>query len=134
MDRKLRALVVRRAKYRCEYCGLPEVHALVVPLHLEHVIAKKHHGRTRYSNLALACHHCNLHKGTDLVAIDPRTMKRASLFNPRRHKWPHHFRWEGVFLVGRTRIGRATVRLLAINDQDMIDLRTRLQEEGVFPW
>jgi hypothetical protein len=24
-------------------------------------------------NLALACHHCNLHKGPNLAGVDPRT-------------------------------------------------------------
>src|SRR5436309_12248135 len=119
MDEKLRALVRRRARYRCEYCGLPEAHAPVVPLHLEHITARKHHGPTRASNLALACHHDNYHKGTDLVGIDPRTEKRVPLFNPRRHKWQHHFRWEGVILIGKTAIGRATVDVLAMNHEDM---------------
>lgn len=87
-----------------------------------------------HRTLLLACHHDNYHKGTDLVGIDPRTGKRAPLFNPRRHKWQHHFRWEGANLIGKTAIGRATVDVLAMNHEDMIDLRVMLQEEGVFPW
>jgi HNH endonuclease len=130
----LRALVLRRARYRCEYCGLPESHAPVTPLHVEHIIARKHGGPTWPTNLAAACHHCNLHKGTDLVGIDNTTGKRTPLFNPRRHKWHVHFRWEGTRLIGKTSIGRTTIIVLAMNDKEMIDLRQALQEEGVFPW
>ena len=134
MDAKLRALVRRRARFRCEYCGLPESRAPVAPLHIDHIVARKHSGATRPSNLAVACHHCNFHKQTDLVGVDRRTGKRAALFNPRRHKWQRHFEWSGLILVGLTAIGRATVAVLAMNDEDMIDLRTTLQEEGAFPW
>jgi hypothetical protein len=134
MNESLRNLVRRRARNRCEYCGLPEALAPVVPLHVEHIIPRKHKGLTNLSNLALGCYHCNLHKQTDLVGIDPLTGARASLFHPRRHKWQAHFRWEGVLLHGRTAIGRATIEVLAINNDQMIELRTTLREEGAFPW
>jgi hypothetical protein len=134
MNAKLSAFVRRRARYRCEYCGLPEADAPVVPLNIEHIVARKHSGATRPSNLAAACYHCNFHKGTDLVGIDERTGRRVSLFKPRRHQWRHHFRWRGRYLIGRTAIGRATVAVLSMNDDEMIDLRSTLQEEGRFPW
>lgn len=134
MNAKLRDFVRRRAQSCCEYCGLPEAHAPVVPLHIEHIIARKHNGPTRPSNLALACFHCNLHKGTDLVGIDWPTRKRTSLFNPRRHKWHRHFQWDGLLLVGKTSIGRTTVALLGMNDEEMIDVRRTLLDEGAFPW
>jgi hypothetical protein len=134
MNQSLRDLVRRRARIRCEYCGLPEAHAPVVPLHVDHIIARKHGGPTRLSNLAMGCFHCNFHKQTDLVGYDPLTGRRTSLFNPRRHKWARHFRWDSVYLVGKTAIGRTTIRLLAMNDDQMIDLRTMLRDEGVFPW
>jgi hypothetical protein len=134
MNKKLRALVCRRADHRCEYCRLPEADAPVTPLHVEHIIARKHGGSSRASNLAAACHHCNFHKQTDLAGIDSRTGRHTLLFNPRRHKWERHFRWKGVFLLGRTAIGRATVAVLSMNHDDVIDLRERLQVEGRFPW
>ena len=131
MNESLRNLARRRARFRCEFCGLPEVNSPVLPLHLDHIIARKHGGPTRLSNLAMACYHCNFHKQTDLVGIDPLTGKRATLFHPRRHKWQRHFRWEGVYLCGNSAIGRATVAVLAMNDHDMLDLRNTLLEEGV---
>ena len=134
MNERLRTLVRRRAGNRCEYCGLFEAFSPVVPLHIDYIIASKHGGRTSPANLAAACYHCNYHKQTDLVGIDPLTQRRTSIFNPRRHKWAAHFEWHGVFLFGKTAIGRTTVEVLAMNDEQMIDLRSTLQEEGVFPW
>lgn len=134
MMESVRNFVRRRARNRCEYCGLFEAFSPVVPLHVEHIIARKHGGLTRVPNLAMACFHCNLHKQTDLVGIDPLTAKKATLFNPRRHKWQAHFQWERHFLVGKTAIGRTTIEVLAMNDEQMIELRTALLEEGVFPW
>jgi len=55
------------------------------------------------------------------------------LFNPRRHKWARHFRWQGAYLIGRTPVGRVTVALLHINDEYRVELREGLIEEGVFP-
>jgi hypothetical protein len=54
MDRALEELVWRRAGGRCEYCQLPhEGHEL--SFEIDHIIAKKHRGPTRASNLCLAC-------------------------------------------------------------------------------
>lgn len=134
MNEALRKMVRRRAGERCEYCGLPEAYAPVVPLHIEHIVPRKHRGKTRSFNLALACYHCNFHKQTDLVGIDVVTGERVSLFDPRRHRWDAHFQWDGVLLRGRTAIGRTTIEVLAMNDDEMIELRSMLLEEGPFPW
>jgi len=40
--------------------------------------------------------------------------------------------WNGAILVGRTRIARATIRVLALNDPDAAALRAALMDEGVF--
>jgi hypothetical protein len=71
--------------------------------------------------------------GSDISGIDDRTGKLTPLFNPRRHKWAAHFRWDGPHLVGRTAIGRVTAQLLHINDEYRVELREMLIEEGVFP-
>ena len=134
MNEKLRQFVRRRARLRCEYCGLPEADSPVTPHHIEHIIARKHRGRTRSSNLALACHRCNLNKGTDLSGIDPLTNRLTKLFNPRRYRWNRHFRWDGFWLVGKTVIGRATVEVLRANESERIRLRESLAELGRFPW
>jgi hypothetical protein len=64
-------------------------------------------------NFALACHRCNLHKGPNLAGIDPRTQHVVSLFHPRRDRWSEHFAFEGVYILGISGIGRATVHVLA---------------------
>ena len=79
------------------------------------------------------CPLCNSFKGSDIAGRDPRTRKLTSLFNPRRHKWARHFRWQGAYLIGRTAIGRVTVAVLNINDPFRLELRGCLIEEGLFP-
>jgi hypothetical protein len=134
MDPDLRAAVRRRACLRCEYCLLSEANSPIVPFQVEHIVALQHGGPTTLANLALACHHCNLHKGPNLTGIDPRsTRKLVRLFHPRRMKWTRHFRWAGPILVGRTSIGRATIAVLQMNHEDRIDLRRGLIEEHLFP-
>ena len=132
MDPELRRAVRRRARFRCEYCHLPEAHAPVAPFQVEHIIARQHGGPTVLANLALACHHDNLHKGPNLTGIDPITRKLVRLFHPRRMKWDRHFAWDGPVLRGLTAIGRATIVVLQMNHEDRIELRRTLQREGVF--
>ena len=100
---------------------------------VDHIIAKKHGGPSVLGNLALACFPCNNHKGPNIAGLDPRTGRMTALFNPRRHRWPRHFRWRGPMLVGRTPIGRATVNVLEINRPDRLLLRAALIHEGEFP-
>ncbi len=133
MDAALRRAVHRRAGSRCEYCQLPEALAPVTPFQVEHIVARQHGGQTKSANLALACHHCNLHKGPNLTGIDPLTRQLTRLFHPRRHAWRRHFRWRGAVLVGRTSIGRTTVSVLAVNLPERLQLRQELIAEGLFP-
>lgn len=79
------------------------------------------------------CSFCNAHKGTDLAGLDPQTRKLTPLFNPRRHKWNRHFRWDGSILRGLTPIGRVTIAVLNINDHARVTFRAGLIELGVFP-
>lgn len=130
MDEFTRELVRRRAGQRCEYCRLHEEDDPLFSFHVEHIIAQQHGGADSPSNLALACHQDNLHKGPNLTGIDPVTKKITRLFNPRRHKWTRHFRWDGPIVVGRTAIGRTTVAVLAMNLPHRITLREALIASG----
>jgi 5-methylcytosine-specific restriction endonuclease McrA len=116
---------------RCEYCRLPQK-ATSVPFEIDHVIARKHGGRTILSNLAQACWYCNSFKGPNISGLDPQTRKLTKLFHPRRHRWEYHFRYEGARLIARTAIGRTTIRVLQINCDDALILRNSLIAEGVF--
>lgn len=86
----LRQLVIERAGGRCEYCPFP-LAASYLAFEVEHIIAEKHGGATTPENLALACPHCNRHKGTDLGSLDPDSGLLTAFFNPRRDVWGDHF-------------------------------------------
>ena len=59
--------------------------------HVEHIVAKQHGGHDHLDNLALACHRCNLRKGTNLTGIDPLGGDMVGLFHPRRDRLAEHF-------------------------------------------
>jgi hypothetical protein len=132
MDELLIQLVWERAANRCEYCQLHQAHSRLT-FEIDHIIAKKHEGATVAGNLALSCFYCNSYKGANIAGRDPKTRKVTSLYNPRRHKWSRHFRWNGPVLVGRTAIGRTTVAVLKINHSDAVATRATLAEAGLFP-
>jgi hypothetical protein len=122
IDANLRRLIRERAEHRCEYCRLPE-EAGDVAFHVEHIVARQHHGTDDLSNLALACDRCNLCKGPNLSTnLDGETIE---LFHPRRDVWTEHFRAVGAEIVGLTRTGQATVQLLKMNALRRIALRQR---------
>lgn len=124
--------VWRRAGNACEYCRIPQTF-YPAPFQIDHIIARQHGGESGVQSLALACLHCNSHKGPNLAGIDPRRRRLRPLFNPRRHKWERHFRWRGANVVGRTALGRTTVMVLNMNGVYMLGLRQELLHEGLFP-
>jgi 5-methylcytosine-specific restriction endonuclease McrA len=93
MDATKREFVRSRAGGRCEYFRRQEHSDL--RHHIEHIIARQHGGCDDAENLALACHRCNLHKGTNLTGLDPQTGELTPLFHPRRDQWQDHFAFEG---------------------------------------
>lgn len=54
MGASLTQHVRERAAGRCEYCRLPQAGSNI-PFEIDHIIARKHGGRTLTSNLALTC-------------------------------------------------------------------------------
>jgi hypothetical protein len=134
MDEALARAVRERADFVCEYCRFP-ARQYPAGFEIEHVIPRQHDGRTTFGNLAYACQRCNKHKGPNLAGID-RTTSRTKLvrvFNPRRHVWLFHFVWDGPWVVGRTPIGRVTVALLDMNDEQRVRVRTQMLTEGWNP-
>ena len=103
-------------------------------MHLDHIIAIQHGGATVIDNLALACVHCNRHKGPNVAGVDAMTGQVAPLFHPRRERWPDHFAWAGAVLTGKTQTGRVTIQVLAINSPDFRTMRAALMESGDFSW
>ena len=132
MNAATRDLVRRRAGNRCEYCHLPQEATPFIAFHVEHIVAKQHtdEGQNDLSSLAFACDRCNAFKGTNLSSIDPKSGDKVDLFNPRKNVWSDHFAVSGGMIAGLTPIGRATVRLLNMNDSRRVMLRIQLLAEG----
>jgi len=124
INRQVRTHVQERAHNACEYCHLHQDDSPWAALHVEHIIPTVHGGTDDVDNLALACIDCNLHKGTNLTGIDPQTSRLTELFHPRRQYWDEHFELKGVYLVGKTPTGRTTIRVLGMNSDDQIALRS----------
>ncbi|WZO98529.1 HNH endonuclease signature motif containing protein [Isosphaeraceae bacterium EP7] len=93
LPRVLRTLVRDRAGDRCEFCPLPQDALPLATFHVEQIVARQHAGGDEAGNLALACHHCNGHKGPNLAGIDPDTGRIERLFHPREHR--HAFALRG---------------------------------------
>ena len=116
--------VRERAGNGCEYCYLHQTDSPLASLHVEHIIPRVHGGGDELDNLALACIDCNLHKGTNLTGIDPETGLITELFHPRRQQWDDHFEWLGIYIHGKTAVGRTTIRVLNMNSEDQLALRS----------
>lgn len=128
---RLRQLVVKSAKSRCEYCLLPQS----VSLHKhepDHIIPRQHGGETESSNLALACMRCNRYKGPNVGSIDPETGSLVTFFNPRTQKWNDYFELEGGIIRPLTVEAQVTVKILRLNDEDRITERIHLIEVGLY--
>lgn len=130
MNASLRQFVFDRADLRCEYCRLEQAHH-ELPFQVEHIIAKKHKGDDDRENLALSCYSCNAFKGPNIAGIDPLSQALTRLFHPRRDRWDEHFSWVGCELVGSTDVGRTTVEVLRINNEESMALRRLLIAMGV---
>lgn len=123
MDAKTKRHIRERANHRCEYFQLHQEQSPLVPLQLEHIVPKKHGGTDNEDNLALACIDCNLAKSSNLTGIDPETGHVTLLFHPRNQIWSDHFEWRGILILGKTDVGRTTVRVLNMNSDEQIQLR-----------
>jgi hypothetical protein len=114
MESATRIFVRTRARNCWEYCLLPQDSCSLT-----------HH----HSNLALACHRCNLRKGPNLTGIDPISGEIIPLFDPRRDRWLDRFRLRGPVIEGVTAVGRTTIKVLAMNDTRRIERRDLLAQE-----
>ncbi|MDB5308980.1 MAG: endonuclease [Gemmataceae bacterium] len=127
MGEATKLLVRARAGNRCEYCHSHQDDEPFFRFQVEHIIAKQHGGGDEDTNLALACPHCNLHKGPNLAGLDPFGDALTPLFNPREQRWEEDFAHRGPLIMGQTAVGRATVRVLNMNDRIRLELRVSVQ-------
>lgn len=127
IDRALRRWIRQRAENRCEYCGCHQDDLPFATLHVDHVISRQHGGTDDESNCSLACHWCNFHKGPNIAThVDGQLVP---LFHPRQQKWDEHFAIERDQIIGVTPIGRGTVELLNMNDEDRREFRRAAAQE-----
>lgn len=83
-------------------------------------------------NLAWAYFECNTGKSGDIASIDFETGGLTPLYNPRTQHWDDHFEMKGPAFVGKTAIGRITIRLLEINHPDQVELRKLIMDVGLW--
>ena len=128
----LRRAVAVRANYRCEYCRRPEMDSFI-RYQSDHIVSRKHSGKTVLENLAHTCPICNNAKGTDLATILEDEEQLIRLFHPRKDDWFAHFEVEDCQIIPKTAVGAATIKLLKLNDVSRILERMDLIEAGLFP-
>ncbi|GAB3708467.1 hypothetical protein GCM10027592_43670 [Spirosoma flavus] len=126
---KKRLIIAQRAAHRCEYCRIHE-DDLFLGFEIDHIISVKHGGGNELENLAYACPHCNHNKGSDLTTFLDSYDDIVVLFNPRMQKWAEHFWADNGVIIPKTRIGQATVKVLKMNEPDLIVLRQLLTQAG----
>jgi hypothetical protein len=132
---KLRKTVFARAGHCCEYCQTPEALS-ASPFVVEHILPLAAGGKSTPSNLACACHGCNLLKSDHVTGLDGLTGMQTALFHPRRDNWCEHFRWShhGEEIIPLTSTGRATIHRLDLNRTGLRNLRRLLrQADKSFP-
>lgn len=130
----LKQLVFNRANGLCEYCR-SQARFAIDPLVIDHIQPVSRGGKTIAENLALSCQTCNNYKYTKTEAIDPVTNQSVSLFHPREMVWGHHFTWneDVTQSIGITPVGRATIALLQINRDGVVNMRRVLAIMGYHP-
>jgi hypothetical protein len=120
----LRRAVRRGARERCEYCQSSSL-LTGEELTADHIVPSARGGADDLDNLCYCCFWCNNYKSAATAARDPRTGDAVPLFNPRRDAWGNHFRWSssGARIIGRTAVGRATVKALRLNRTTLVRAR-----------
>lgn len=134
VSRALRIQVSKDARSRCGYCLSPQ-QFLPEPLFIEHIVPRALGGATTRENLWLSCWNCNTRKGKRTQAADSVSGRVVPLFNPRKQDWHTHFGWsrDGLRILGKTPIGRATVRALDMNNDLVVGVRALWIRLGKFP-
>lgn len=123
-----------RALFLCEYCYSPEDFSPDT-YDADHIIPLFKEGTDDLENMALACGKCNGLKHEHVSWLDPLTHQMTPLFHPRQDAWAEHFAWSDDFtlIIGLTPKGRATIDLLKMNRQNLINLRKALVAYNAHP-
>ena len=118
----------------CAYCQTTQVNS-GQPMVVDHIVPEAKGGMTELNNLCFACRRCNEYKGAQTSTRDPLTGEITPLFHPRRHHWAEHLAWDesASVLAGLTRIGRATIVALNMNNPVIVAARQRWASAGWHP-
>lgn len=126
--------ITKRAQRCCEYCYSP-MDYVPESFSVDHIIPKSKGGTSTLDNLALACQGCNGHKYKKTEGRDSLSGELTALYHPRQQRWREHFTWNEdlTIVVGLTATGRATVEVLHLNRQPVVNLRQMLATVGKHP-
>jgi hypothetical protein len=115
-----RRRVIETFRNRCAYC-LSSADIIGPVLEIDHIIPISRGGSSEEENLTLSCPNCNGRKGDRIDAVDPDSGKSVRLFHPRNHRWNEHFLWseDGIWILGKTPEGRATIAALNMNESNI---------------
>jgi HNH endonuclease len=131
IPQSLRKSVILRANHCCEYCCIADIDSYY-GFQVDHIISRKHGGKTLLINLAYACPDCNRYKGTDLGTYIDNSLNLIRLFHPRLDDWQDHFETDNSGLISaKSDIGTATLKVLSINHPDRIIERRLLWQLGL---
>ena len=113
------------------YCQTPQ-NLLPVQFEIDHIVPSSSDQR---EDLCLSCPTCNRFKGSKVEAVDEVTGQVVRLFHPRQQRWDEHFVWsrDGLRIIGRTAIGRATATTLRLNHDWWMPCRADWVLRGDFP-
>jgi HNH endonuclease len=130
----IRRKVEAQAKYRCGYC-LTQQKITGAELEFDHIVPLSLGGTNTEENLWLACSRCNDSKNNRTVAEDPLTQEETPIFNPRTQIWRQHFEWNKTNdnIIGKTAIGRTTVKALNLNHPKIVSARNLWVSVGWHP-
>jgi hypothetical protein len=105
-----------------------------IPMVVEHIVPVVAGDTLAVDNLCLSCYRCNEFKGPRQEALDPRDGQTVPLFHPRRQRWADHFAWrDGVTIVGLAPAARATIDLLHLNNEWIVQARRIWIRVGLQP-
>ena len=132
VSERLRRQIAERAYHVCEYCLVHEDDTFW-GCQVDHIISRKHGGRTEPGNLAWACACCNNAKGSDLGTLVGQPPQLRRMFNPRADRWGACFQLNGIRIHPANAIGEATVKLLQLNHDSRLCEREALAATGRYP-
>jgi hypothetical protein len=133
-SKSLRQAVRRRALGFREYCR-SRSELTGHEFTLDHIIPSSAGGKSRFQDLCWFCFWCNNYKQARTQAVDPKTSRLVPLFNPRGNQWETHFKWsrDGTRIIGRSPIGRATIKALRLNRPFLVQARRIWTRHGLHP-